>query len=194
MCIVGFRRIRNNKKIFFVQTGVHAQDQTHQQAHGRENIEPNVVVRIGGDEQETLHFETLDPNAFPIVQPSVTFEHTLNQPADENELYCNNAAAEADMMRHEEEKQQQQREKEINAAIRCLTTNFCLCLVFFILSLSMSVLNQIQVVALTALCRSFVPIVATISNFVKIHTLLMETFINWKLKVSAKLNDMRVFG
>jgi hypothetical protein len=92
-------------------------------------------------------------------------------------------AFEFEMIHNEEAKLQLQRENEINASIRCLTTNLFLCSVFITLILLMSVLNQTIVVVAMALLKALVPIIATVSNFVKIHTLLTETFLNLKKRL-----------
>jgi len=41
-------------------------------------------------------------------------------------------------------------------------------------------LNSMFVMVMTALMKAHIPIIATVSNFVKIHTLLIETFIKCK--------------
>ncbi len=146
------------------------------------------------EEEEQHYFESSASDGWSTTEPSVTFEHTINQCANENPLDCNNAAFEAEMMHLEEMKLQNQRENEINAAIRCLATNLVLCMAFILVTLAASTLNQIQVVVITSLLKTFVPIIATISNFVKIHTLLMETFLNCKNIIFNQLNDGRMLG
>jgi hypothetical protein len=180
-----------------MQTGDNAQDHSDHQAQPREHYELNGISsneRIRSEEQEESNFESTGTHGLSTTEPSVTFEPTINQSANLNELDCNNSDFVADMMHHEEAKLQKQRENEINAAIRCLATNLVLCSAFIICSLLASAMNQMQIVVVMTLLKTVVPIVATISNFVKIHTLLIETCINCKDKVSDKLNEMRVFG
>jgi len=180
-----------------MKTGDHVQDHSDLQAQPREHHELNVISnneRIRIEEQEESNFESSGTDGSSTTEPSLTFEPTINQSANLNELDYNNSDFVADMMHQEEAKLQKQRENEINAAIRCLTTNLILCSAFIICSLLASAMNQMQIVVVMTLLRAFVPIVATISNFVKIHTLLIETCINCKDKVSDKLNEMRMFG
>jgi hypothetical protein len=49
-------------------------------------------------------------------------------------------------------------------------------------------LNQLQEAIVTSLLKTFAPVLSTISNFVKIHTLVIKSFINYKNKVAAQLN------
>jgi hypothetical protein len=114
-----------------------------------------------------------------------------NQPIAGNELDPNISALEADMVRLEEAKLRQQRANEINTAIRCLTTNLYLCLILIVGLVLASVLSQLQALAVTALLKTFVPIFATISNFVKIHTLVIETFLDCKNKLTSQLLEMK---
>ncbi len=163
----------------------------HQQAQASANYEANIVAtneRMQREEQEQHQFESSDGHSLPTTQPSIILDHRINVAVGENELECNNAALEADMMRQQEAKQQQQRENEINTAIRSLTTNLYLCLIFISVFLLTPVLNQLQEAIVTSLLKTFAPVLSTISNFVKIHTLVIETFVNCKNKVAAQLN------
>jgi hypothetical protein len=85
----------------------------------------------------------------------------------------------------EEAKRQLQRENEINSAIRCLTTNFYLCFIFLVFFIMSPFVNEMVVVVVWAFSKAVVPVIATISNFVKIHTLMAEMFLSFKSKVSG---------
>ncbi len=133
--------------------------------------------------EEGKKFYNIDTRS--TEEPAVTFSPMTNQPIAENELDPNISALEADMARLEEAKLRQQRANEINTAIRCLTTNLYLCLILIVGLVLASVLSQLQTLAVTALLKTFVPILATISNFVKIHTLVIETFLDYKNKLTS---------
>ncbi len=45
--------------------------------------------------------------------------------------------------------------------------------------------NEMVVVVVWAFSKAVVPVIATISNFVKIHTLMTEIFLSFKSKVSG---------
>ncbi len=161
----------------------------HQQAQASENYGPNVAAtneRIRIEEQELHQYESSDGHSLSTTQPSIILAPAINVAVGENELGC--SALEADMMRQEEAKLQQQRENEINTAIRSLTTNLYLCLIFISVFLLTPVLNQLQEAIVTSLLKTFAPVLSTISNFVKIHTLVIKSFINYKNKVAAQLN------
>ena len=87
---------------------------------------------------------------------------------------------ELEMARLEETKKQQQRENEIASAIRCLATNFLLCFAFLTFYLLMAFFNKTLTAIALSLFKTLVPVIATISNFVKIHSLLQERFQNLK--------------
>ncbi len=92
---------------------------------------------------------------------------------------------ELELVQKEEAKRQLQRDNEINSAIRCLTTNFCLCFVFLVFFIMSPFLNEMVVVVVWAFSKAVVPVIATISNFVKLQTLMTEMFISFKSKVSG---------
>jgi hypothetical protein len=115
---------------------------------------------------------------FVIAKPSVHPEAGLKDLNFENSLF------ELELAQQEEAKQQLQRDNEINSAIRSLTTNFYLSFVFLIFFIMSPYVNEMVVVVVWAFSKVIVPIIATVSNFLKIHTLMAEMFLSCKNKVS----------
>jgi hypothetical protein len=92
---------------------------------------------------------------------------------------------ELELAQLEEAKRQNQRENEINSAIRCLATNFYLSFVFLVFFITSPYLNEMVVVVVWAFSKVVVPVIATVSNFVKLQTLVTEMFLSCKSKVSG---------
>jgi hypothetical protein len=125
-------------------------------------------------EQETFYIET--------SETGTTSQSQVNQIDVAKVNNSDNLSVELELMRQDQEMKQHQRENEINTAIRCLTTNLIICFVFIICVPLELELNCTLALGLAALLKVFVPIIATASNFVKINTLMIETFSSFKSK------------
>jgi uncharacterized protein YqhQ len=120
-----------------------------------------------------------------LSQASIIAVLPVHPEAGLNDLNFDNSMFELELAKLEEEKRQNQRENEINSSIRCLTTNFYLCFVFFVFFIMSPFINEMVVVVLWAFSKVVVPVIATVSNFVKLQTLMTEMFLSCKSKVSG---------
>jgi hypothetical protein len=167
------------------EISIPVQDQTLTPAQTREECQT-----LGGGNGVQFVFTEEEPNpteSSSSSQQSVVTHPSNDQTPPDRNTDTETVSLELELIRQEEARKQLQRENEINAAVRCLTTNLILYLVFFVLFLFAQVLNEtVVVVALATLLKAIVPIIATIANFVKISTLLSETFLSLKNKLSGQ--------
>jgi len=146
-----------------------------------QNEEENTVRVCTTGEQLSAREVELVPLEPPEQDIRVaTNQPSINQTPSEIEQNLQTLPLELEMIRQEETKRQVKRQSEIDAAVRCLTTNLLLFSAFFIFIYLEPMLNSMFVMVMTALMKAHIPIIATVSNFVKIHTLLIETFIKCK--------------
>ena len=92
---------------------------------------------------------------------------------------------EAEMAWLEAAKKEQQRENEINSAIRSLSTNLIISLVFLCFTFLWSFFSELFVVIALGLLKVLIPVVATASNFVKIHSLMLNRLPLFSRSVTA---------
>ncbi len=118
-----------------------------------------------------------------LSQNSVIADPSVHPEAGLKDLNFENSMFELELARQEEAKRQLQRDNEINSAIRSLTTNFYLSFVFLVFFIMSPFVNEMVVVVVWAFSKVIVPIIATVSNFVKLQTLMTEMFLSCKSKV-----------
>ena len=85
---------------------------------------------------------------------------------------------ELEMAQLEAAKKEQQRENEINSAIRSLSTNLIISFVFFGFTFLWPFFSELFVVTTLAMLKVLIPVIATVSNFVIIQNVLLESFQN----------------
>ena len=89
---------------------------------------------------------------------------------------CDSRDQELEMERLEAAKKEQQRINEINSAIRSLSTNLIISFVFLGFTFLWPLFNELFLVIALVLLKVLIPVIATASNFVIIHRLLLEQF------------------
>ena len=103
-------------------------------------------------------------------------EETMTQ--DENKVDTQSnftqLGFELEMAQLEAAKREQQRENEINSAIRSLSTNLIVSFMFLGFAVIWPFFNELLLVTVLSVLKVLIPVIAVASNFVIIHSLLLE--------------------
>ena len=103
-------------------------------------------------------------------------EETMTQDKNKVDTQSNftQLGFELEMAQLEAAKREQQRENEINSATQSLSTNLIVSFVFLGFTIISPFFNELLLVTVLSLLKVLIPVIAVASNFVIIHSLLLE--------------------
>ena len=99
---------------------------------------------------------------------------TRDKNKDDTQSNFTQLGFELEMAQLEAAKREQQRENEINSAIRSLSTNLIVSFMFLGFTVIWPFINELLLVTVLSVLKVLIPVIAVASNFVIIHSLLLE--------------------